>query len=79
MTPEQLDEAIQFLLEQQAALEAALHLDREAARATVKPRRKTGRGLRLDSARLFSLCKQRDNRSRRKAKTSKPKASRSRH
>src|SRR5215475_6494353 len=32
MTPEQLDKAIQFLLEQQAAIDAAFHRDREAAK-----------------------------------------------
>jgi chromosome segregation ATPase len=32
MTPEQLEKAIQFLLEQQAALDAAFHRDREAAK-----------------------------------------------
>ena len=32
MTPEQLDKAIQFLIEQQAALDAAFHRDREAAK-----------------------------------------------
>ena len=32
MTPEQLDKAIHFLIEQQAALDAAFHRDRQAAK-----------------------------------------------